>query len=148
MNKLLNIKNFIFVGILAIAFNAEALPINSSTFLFGGQFMKHNSGVSHFATIPDFSNFTVPQQAFNRFRDPGGFDKTSFGLHRQGPRTYIEHITGLNPRPGRQYCEAGNLGVADCSDSTGHSLPIPEPATLLLLGVGLLGITRFTQSKS
>jgi len=71
---------------------------------------------------------------------------TSHTIAMQGPG--IAHITGFEDTPGNWYFSANRAGTtASFSSSSDVVSAVPEPGTMLLLGMGLVGVGAFSKRK-
>ena len=61
--------------------------------------------------------------------------------------TGIAEITGFEATPGNWYFSANNAGGTATFSVSNDVKGVPEPATLLLLGMGLVGLSGFARKK-
>jgi len=81
------------------------------------------------------------------------FDATGLNINFSTPNTIsmsgpgIAHITNLEDTVGNWYFTANSAGGTASFSASTVVAGVPEPATLLLLGAGLLGIGTFARRK-
>ena len=69
----------------------------------------------------------------------------SFGKHNNGPGAANQGITDGNANGNRN--GNGNKGYGASLDAPPYQIPVPEPATIILLGSGLLGVGLWRWKK-
>jgi hypothetical protein len=71
--------------------------------------------------------------------------KSQFTITMEG--TGIAKIDGFDDTPGNWYFSANNAGGTATFSVSNDVKGVPEPATLLLLGMGLVGLSGFARKK-
>jgi hypothetical protein len=61
--------------------------------------------------------------------------------------TGIAHITGFEDTPGTWVYSANNAGETASFSASTSAVPVPEPATMLLFGMGLIGIGSVVRKR-
>lgn len=143
---------------LATAFNAFSNVVVSGTGgegdyapVLAGQPVTYTPFTFSPALTP---NPLVPLWAFSIGSTTYSFDATGLTISDRTPNTIAMHgtgiayITGFDPTPGNWYLSA-NRGLQTASFSASSSASaVPEPATMFLLGMGLVGIGTISRRKS
>jgi hypothetical protein len=81
------------------------------------------------------------------------FDATGLAIIGDSPETItmygpgIAHITGFDDTPGIWYFSANNAGGTASFSASTDVRAVPEPGTMLLLGMGLVGVGTFGRRK-
>ena len=110
-----------------------------------------------FTFSPSLSpNPIIPLWTFVSGGKTYSFDATGLKINYRDSNTMslaitgIAHITGLNDTPGDLYFSANSDGGTASFSASGHVPPksVPEPATLMLLGMGLVGVGTFSRKIS
>lgn len=101
----------------------------------------------------DFSPVITPLWTFNIAQKTYSFDATGLAIIGDSPETItmygpgIAHITGYDDTPGTWYFSANNAGGTASFSASTEVKAVPEPGTMLLLGMGLVGIGTLGRRK-
>jgi len=95
----------------------------------------------------------IPLWTFDVAGKTYSFDATGLAIIGDSPETItmygpgMAYITGFDDTPGTWYFSANNAGGTASFSASTDVTAVPEPGTMLLLGMGLVGVGTFSRRK-